>query len=140
MVRVVRASVSHIIQDLLPNKSESLSNRKKTDGSECPLCIDIQTLSFTAAHVEGQLAGHCQGMADLTLSCSEFSEDLGNRPSLDTAPKESVEPLRAGRYGNELASSGMHLSSGGEAHWYQFRSYQERSVSFSCFKAYNIGP
>ena len=76
MIRVVCTGICNIIQDFLADETESLCDCEQPHRSECSLCIDVETLAFTATHVEGQLAGHCERMADLTLTCSELSKNL----------------------------------------------------------------
>jgi len=92
----VGPSVSHIVQDLLLIKAESLSDRDQTLRSESTLSIDVHGHSFSATLCNGQLACNTQCVADLSLTCSEFSEYLSDAARLDTTSEELVQTLRSG--------------------------------------------
>ena len=98
MIAVVGPGVGDIVEDLFAIQSVSVGDCEETYGPEGPFGVDVQAFSFAAAHVEGELAGYCEGVADLRLAGAEFAEDFRYRAGFDAAGKESVEVFRAGGY------------------------------------------
>lgn len=122
MIRVICACICHIIKDFLSHQPKPLGDREQPNGSESTLGIDVETLPFASAHVKGQLAGHCQGVTDLTLSRSELSKDLGDRTGFNSTTEQGIETLRTRCDGDELTPSRVHLSRCGESHGDKFGS------------------
>ena len=88
-----------------------MGHSQQTHWTEGALGVDVQTLAFAAAHVEGQLAGDGQGVTDLRFACTELAEDLGDTASLDTTGEKGVEILGAGGDVDELGASGVNFCS-----------------------------
>lgn len=91
MVRVVGAGVGDIVEDFLAGEAVAVGDGEQADGAECALCVDVETFAFPAAHVEGELAGYCQGVTDLGFPSAEFAEDFGDGAGFDAACQEGVE-------------------------------------------------
>lgn len=83
MISVVRARICDVVEDLLAVKAVALGDSEQSLRAKGALRVDIQALSFAAAHIYRQLAGHCEGVAKLGFSGSKLSEELCNRAGLD---------------------------------------------------------
>lgn len=116
MVGVVGSCVGNIVQDLFARETVTVGHRKQTHGTKSTLGVDVQTLALAAAHIEGQLAGHGEGMTDLGLSSTEFAEKLSDTAGLDAAREKGIEVLGAGGDGDELGTALVDLGGRGEAH------------------------
>jgi len=116
VVRVVGARVGHVVEHLLAREAVAVGDGEEAHGPEGALRVDVQALALAAAHVEGQLARHGEGVADLTLARAELAEDLGDAARFDAPGEERVELLRAGCDGDEFAAALVHFGGGCEAH------------------------
>lgn len=123
MVAVVRAGICHVIQDLLARQPVPVRHGEQPHWAEGALGVDVQAFPLAAAHVEGELAGDGQGVADLRLAGAELAEDLGDAAGFDAAGQKGVELLRAGGDGDELGTALVHFGGGGESHGDEFRGW-----------------
>lgn len=119
MIGVVSSCVGNIVEDFFPREAVAVGDREQTDGAEGALGVDVQTLALAAAHVEGQLAGDGEGVANLGLSGAEFAKEFGNTAGFDAAREEGVEVLGAGGDGDELGTALVDLGGGSEAHGHE---------------------
>ena len=76
VVRVVSAGVGYVVKDLFAAQAVTISDSEAAHGAECSFRVDVEAFSFAAAHVEGELAGHGEGVADLGFSSAKFAEDF----------------------------------------------------------------
>ena len=51
VIGVVSSSISHIVQDVIARKSESLGDCQKSLGAERSFRVDVEALSLSTAHV-----------------------------------------------------------------------------------------
>lgn len=124
MVRVVGTGVGDVVEYLFSTQAVPVCYAEQANRPECAFGVDIETFSFAAAHVEGELACHGEGVADLGFARSEFAKDFGHRASFDAAGQECVKLFGAGRDGDELGAALVHFCCGGEAHGDEFRGYE----------------
>jgi len=120
VVGVVGAGVGDVVEDLFAGEAVAVGDGEEAHGAKGALGVDVQTLALAAAHVEGQLTGHGQRVADLALARPELAEDLRDAARLHPAGEQRVELLRARRDGDQLAASLVHFRRGGEAHRDEF--------------------
>jgi len=60
MICVVCPRICDVIEYLLAVETVSFRHGEHSDGSESPLCIDVKTFPFAAAHIYGKLSGFRQ--------------------------------------------------------------------------------
>ena len=85
VVGVVGAGVGDVVEDLLAREAVAVRDGEEAHGAEGPFGVDVEAFAFAAAHIEGELACHGEGVADLRFSGSEFAEDFGYRARFDAA-------------------------------------------------------
>jgi len=83
VIRIVCSSIGNVIQHFFSVQAVSLRNSEKTNRTESALRVNVQALSFSAAHVHRQLACNGECMTQLRLSRPELPEEFSNRASLD---------------------------------------------------------
>ena len=96
MISIMSPRIGDIIQHLLPIQSIPFRNRKQPHRTKRALRVNVKTLAFSAAHIDGQLTCYCEGMTDLGFPRSKLAEDFGDGTSFDTASEERVELVGAG--------------------------------------------
>lgn len=109
MICIVCSSIRYVVQHLLAGHTHPLCDSQQPTGTKSALGIDVQALSFTAAHRYRKLANCCQRVADLRLACAELPKELGDSASLDTTAEEGVQTLRSSRYVDELVTTVVHI-------------------------------
>ena len=102
MIAVVRSCVGDVVEDLFSVESVPVGDGETADGTKGAFGIDVEAFAFAAAHVEGELAGDGEGVADLRFPGSELAEDFSNGAGFDAAGKEGVELFGAGGDGDEF--------------------------------------
>ena len=132
MIGVVSAGVGNIVEDFFPREAVAVRDAEEAHGAEGAFGVDVEAFPFAAAHVEGKLARHGEGVADLGLAGAEFAEDLGHAAGFDAASEESVELFGAGRDGNELGAALVHFCGGGEAHGDELGGWRLGLVRYGC--------
>ena len=85
VVGVVGAGVGDVVEDLFAREAVAVGDAEEADGAEGPFRVDVEAFAFAAAHVEGELAGDGEGVADLGFSGAEFAEDFGDGAGFDAA-------------------------------------------------------
>ena len=75
---------------------ETLSHLDDALAFERAFGVDPGYLGATATHVQGELGGHCQGVADLGLTAPPFAVDLGDAARGNAASEDGVDGIRAG--------------------------------------------
>ena len=55
MIGVVRTSISNVVEDLFSVHSVSFSDREQSNRSESSFGVDVETLSFSSFHLDGEL-------------------------------------------------------------------------------------
>ena len=83
VIRVVGAGVRDIVEDFFAVETVAVGDGEAADGAESPLGVDVEAFSFAAAHVEGELTGDGEGVADLGLAGAEFAEEFGHGAGFD---------------------------------------------------------
>mmetsp|Transcript_33023 Transcript_33023/g.83029 ORF Transcript_33023/g.83029 Transcript_33023/m.83029 type:complete len:82 (+) Transcript_33023:418-663(+) len=78
VVRVERTGVCNILENIIGVQFVPLSDGSYALTSKSSLCVDIQSLPFTASFVKRELASYTQLMTKLALSCSEFSKKFSD--------------------------------------------------------------
>ncbi len=66
MIGVVGSGVCDIVEHLFSIETVSFGDGQQTHRSESTFGIDVKTFALTSSHVDGQLAGDCKSMAELT--------------------------------------------------------------------------
>lgn len=128
VIGIVGSCVGNVVENLFAREAKAVGDRQEADGPEGTLCVNVQTLALAPAHVEGELAGDSECVADLRLAGTELSKDLGDAAGLNTTGEQSVKVLGASGDGDELAAALMHLGGGSEPHGDKLGRY-ENSVS-----------
>jgi hypothetical protein len=78
MVGVVRTSIRYVVQYMFTTQAILLCNGEQPLRAECALRIDVKSLTLPTTVRKWQLASNAQGVAQLRLSCSELTKDLGD--------------------------------------------------------------
>lgn len=55
--------------------------------------VNVETLSLSASHINGQLASDRKRVAQLTLACPEFAVKLSDATRLHASAENSVQVL-----------------------------------------------
>lgn len=118
------------------NSTRRLKLKIKTHGqqsfwSECAFCINIQTLSFSTALADRQLARDSQCVAQLRFASPKFAENLSDWSSLDATAQQFVQLTWAARQLNDLRTLLMEFGGCCEAHWYQFCRFGNNFICFA---------
>lgn len=100
VIGVVGAGVGDVVEDFFAGEAVAVCNAQEAHGAEGAFGVDVEAFSFAAAHVEGELTGYGEGVADLGFSGAEFAEDFGDGAGFNAAGKEGVELFGASRYGD----------------------------------------
>ena len=129
VVRVVGAGVGDVVEDLFAREAVAVRDGEEAHGPEGAFGVDVKAFSFPTAHVEGQLTGHGEGVADLGFARSEFAEYLCHRARFDAAGEQGVELLGAGGNGDELRAALVHFCGSCEAHGDEFGGWRVERVS-----------
>ena len=116
MVGVVGAGIGDVVEDLFAREAVSVRDGQEAHGPEGAFGVDVEAFPFPAAHVEGELACHGEGVADLGFARSELAEYLGYGARFDAAGEQGVELFGAGGYGDELRAALVHVCGSREAH------------------------
>lgn len=85
MVGVVGAGVGDVVEDFFAGEAVAVCDAEEADGAEGAFGVDVETFSLAAAHVEGELTGYGEGVADLGFSGAKFAEDFGDGAGFDAA-------------------------------------------------------
>ena len=120
VVRVVGAGVGDVVEDLFAREAVAVRDGEEPHGAEGAFRVDVEAFALAAAHVEGELAGYGEGVADLGFPCAEFAEDFRDGAGFDAAGEEGVELFGARGDGDELGATLVHFGGGGEAHGHDF--------------------
>ena len=120
VIGVVGAGVGDVVEDFFAGEAVAVCDAEEAHGAEGAFGVDVEAFAFAAAHVEGELAGYGEGVADLGFAGAEFSKDFGDGAGFDAAGEEGVELFGAGCYGDEFGAAEMHFCGCGEAHWDEF--------------------
>lgn len=130
LISVVSSCKCDIVKNLLLVKSESFSDWNQSLWSERAFRVDVHGHAFATALRDRQLARDTKCVADLSLSCSEFSEDLCDASRLNTTAKKLVQTCRARRELDHLLPL-LKVSAGRlEAHLDEFAARLNNLVDF----------
>lgn len=100
MVRVVGAGEGDVVQHVLAVEAEALGDGQEALRPKRALRVHEEGLALPAALIQGELARHAEGVAQLGLARAELAKDLGNGAGLEAAwarPQGWGEPSAARR-------------------------------------------
>mmetsp|Transcript_41501 Transcript_41501/g.69938 ORF Transcript_41501/g.69938 Transcript_41501/m.69938 type:complete len:307 (+) Transcript_41501:834-1754(+) len=96
MVRVEGAGVRDIVQDVVGVEPVPLGDGTASLGAERPLCVDVHGLALAPALRHGQLTGHAQRVAQLSLAAAELPEHFSDGSRFNASVQQLVQLLRPG--------------------------------------------
>ena len=85
VVGIVGARVGDVVEHLFAVEPVAVGDGEAAHGAEGAFGVDVEAFAFAAAHVEGELAGDGEGVADLRFAGAEFAEDFGDGAGFDAA-------------------------------------------------------
>lgn len=97
VVRVVGAGVGNVVEDFFAVEAVAVGNGEEAHGAEGAFGVDVETFSFAAAHVKGELAGYGKGVAYLGFAGAELAKDFGDGAGFNAASEKGIEVFGAGR-------------------------------------------
>mmetsp|Transcript_11446 Transcript_11446/g.29035 ORF Transcript_11446/g.29035 Transcript_11446/m.29035 type:complete len:220 (-) Transcript_11446:55-714(-) len=89
----MRTGVGHVVQDVVRVEVEPLRDLLQALGPEGALRVDVEGLALAAALLQGQLARHAQGVAELRLAAAVLAVNLRDGPGLQPALQDGVHLL-----------------------------------------------
>ena len=120
MVGIIGARVRDVVEHFFAREPVPVRDGEEPYGAESPFRVDVETFPLAAAHVEGELAGYGQSVADLRFPSAELAEDFGYRAGFYAAGEERVELFGACGDGDQFGAAGVHFGCGCEAHGDEF--------------------
>ena len=65
VVAVIGARVGDVVEDFFAVEAVAIGDSEEAHGAEGAFGVNVEAFSLAAAHVEGELAGYGEGVADL---------------------------------------------------------------------------
>ena len=116
MIGIVGTRVGNVVKDFFTIETVPIGHGETADRTKSTFGVDVETFALAAAHVEGKLAGDCEGVTDLGFAGTELAKEFGHRTGFDATCEKSVELSGAGGDGDEFGAALVHFCGSGEAH------------------------